>query len=66
MSDIDKPLAIVTEALRAAKTKLERYREVHGGEYVGGVEYAALMARIDTALRAGDGMPDGKVPGGKG
>lgn len=38
-------------ALRAAKQKLELYRAQHSGEYIGGMEYTALIALIDEALR---------------
>lgn len=37
-------------ALGYAKEKLKLYRSVHSGEYVGGIEYEALMLMIDNAL----------------
>lgn len=37
-------------ALGHAREKLALYRQVHSGEYVGGVEYTALMREIDAAL----------------
>lgn len=40
-------------SLFAAKRKLELYREQHSGEYVGGMEYTALMKEIDIALADG-------------
>lgn len=43
-------IAELEAVLSAAKKKLELYRAQHSGEYVGGVEYTELMARIDAAL----------------
>jgi len=37
-------------ALGYAREKLKLYREQHSGEYVGGIEYEALMRMIDSAL----------------
>ena len=37
-------------ALERAKEKLTLYREAHGGEYVGGVEYTQLIREIAEAL----------------
>ena len=37
-------------ALRNARDKLILYRQAHGGEYVGGVEYVTLIRSIDGAL----------------
>lgn len=37
--------------LMEARDKLRHYREAHGGEYVGGVEYSVLMNRIQEALK---------------
>lgn len=39
------------EALRAAKKKLQLYRAQHSGEYIGGMEFSALMQVIDEALK---------------
>lgn len=39
-------------ALEAARHKLTLYREQHSGEYIGGMEYTALLRMIDTALQA--------------
>lgn len=39
------------QALTLARDKLRLYREAHGGEYVGGAEYTALMAQIDDCLK---------------
>lgn len=38
-------------ALIAAQQKLRLYRAQNSGEYVGGMEYSALMVMIDEALR---------------
>lgn len=38
-------------ALMRARDKLRHYRDAHGGEYVGGVEYSNLMREIDEALK---------------
>ena len=38
-------------SLAAAKEKLSLYRCIYGGEYVGGMEYSALMKQIAEALR---------------
>ena len=49
--DFWKSRAIDMESvLLNAKEKLRLYREAHGGEYVGGVEYMELMRRVDAAL----------------
>ncbi len=45
------------EALRAAKVKLHIYRSHHNGEYQGGMEYMALMQRIEHALAAPGEQP---------
>jgi hypothetical protein len=37
-------------ALRAARKKLTLYRAAHGSEYVGGMEFTALIHMIDEAL----------------
>lgn len=37
-------------ALGYAYEKLQLYRAQHSGEYIGGIEYTALMAMIDRAL----------------
>ncbi len=36
--------------LAKAREKLALYREAHGGEYVGGMEYSELKRQIDAAL----------------
>lgn len=46
----DVRIAELEAVLSAAKAKLELYRAQHSGEYVGGVEFTELMARIDAAL----------------
>lgn len=38
-------------ALQAAKQKLQVYRAQHSGEYIGGMEYEALIRMIDEALK---------------
>ena len=38
------------QTLVLAKEKLAIYRARHSGEYVGGIEYTALMVKIDEAL----------------
>lgn len=38
------------EALARAKEKLQLYRSFHSGEYVGGVEFTALIRMIDEAI----------------
>lgn len=38
------------DLLRDCRDKLALYRRAHGGEYIGGVEYAELMRRVDGAL----------------
>ena len=38
------------DVLADAKEKLAIYRSLHNGEYAGGMEYTALMAKIDEAL----------------
>jgi hypothetical protein len=48
-----KPYPRITEleaVLTQARAKLEKYREQHSGEYVGGVEYSVLIRRIDAAV----------------
>lgn len=42
--------AALRKALLLAKEKLALYRAAHGGEYVGGLEYTALVKLIDDAL----------------
>lgn len=37
-------------ALMLAREKLAIYRAAHGGEYLGGMEYSALMKLIDEAI----------------
>ncbi len=37
--------------LKAAKEKLNLYRAQHSGEYIGGMEYTALIREIDECLR---------------
>lgn len=44
-------VAALRTALMEARDKLRHYREAHGGEYVGGVEYSVLMNRIQEALK---------------
>lgn len=43
------------QVLVEAKEKLGLYRAAHSGEYTGGVEYMALMRRIDAVLAAPTG-----------
>ncbi len=38
-------------ALTLAREKLKLYRAQHSGEYIGGMEYTALMQLIDEALK---------------
>ena len=38
------------DALNAARTKLQLYRNASDGAYVGGMEYTALMSLIDLVL----------------
>lgn len=40
----------LVKALEAAKEKLVLYRATHSGEYIGGMEYAALMALLDAVF----------------
>lgn len=44
-------------ALLAAKQKLGYYRAQHSGEYIGGMEYTALLSFIDAALSKDDRTP---------
>jgi len=37
-------------ALIRAREKLELYRAQHSGEYIGGMEYSALLKLIDAAI----------------
>ena len=46
----DRQVENMAKVLRDAQAKLEKYRQAHGGEYVGGVEYATLMAMIEAVL----------------
>ena len=48
--DDAKRIRELQAVLRAARDKLVRYREQHSGEYVGGMEYTALIKRIDAVL----------------
>lgn len=47
----DAEITSLRTALSRAREKLTLYREAHGGEYVGGVEYTQLIREIDAALR---------------
>lgn len=38
------------DALSKAREKLQLYRNAHGPDYVGGMEYTALMSLIELAL----------------
>lgn len=42
----------LSEALQDAANKLSLYRAQHSGEYVGGMEYQALMRKINAAQAA--------------
>lgn len=60
---IDVAKVLVT--LGACKTKLRIYREKVGPEYVGGMEYSALMRSIEEleeAIGTAVAMQPGKVP----
>lgn len=48
-------IAELEAVLRLAQQKLEIYRAGSAGEYTGGMEYTALIARIDAALRKSTG-----------
>lgn len=51
--DVDKAnakLSLIRAALVAAKEKLQLYRDHYGSEYLGGMEFSALMRKIDSAL----------------
>lgn len=41
---------LLQTALRDAREKLVLYRQAHSGEYIGGVEFNALIHQIDVAL----------------
>ena len=41
---------LLRQVLRTTKNKLRHYREEHGGNYVGGMEYTQLMQMIQDAL----------------
>ena len=45
-----KQVDALRTALGYAREKLEFYRAQHSGEYVGGIEYTALIRMIDEAL----------------
>jgi len=47
----DVELAKLRKVLLAARDKLKLYRQAHSGEYVGGMEYTALMREIDEAIK---------------
>lgn len=47
----DAEIVRLRTALVWARDKLRHYRDAHGGEYVGGVEYSNLMREIDEALK---------------
>jgi hypothetical protein len=47
----------LAQLLSFCEQKLRLYREAHGGEYVGGMEYTALQRRIGDAIRE-LGRPD--------
>lgn len=49
--DLSDRIKLMRTALEHAKQKLQLYRADHSGEYVGGVEYTALIAEIDAALK---------------
>jgi len=40
----------VIKAIEDAKEKLGYYRQAHGGNYLGGVEYTELILRLDAAI----------------
>lgn len=48
----ESAVAKAREALQDAANKLSLYRAQHSGEYIGGMEYQALMRKIDDALRS--------------
>ena len=41
--------------LRNAREKLVLYRQAHGGEYIGGVEFNTLIRSIDASLTPASG-----------
>lgn len=41
---------VLKATLQKAREKLVLYRQAHGGEYVGGLEFTALLCSIDAAL----------------
>lgn len=47
-------IAHLERALAYAREKLVLYRAVHGGEYVGGMEFTALLRLIDEAASQSD------------
>lgn len=47
-------------ALRLSQEKLNFYFEANGGEYLGGIEFSALMLLIDTALSTAEQPKDTK------
>ena len=53
ISDLIREIDDLKELLADCKVKLAHYREQHSGEYVGGVEYTEIMARIERAMGGG-------------
>lgn len=51
ISRLEGDVAKMRAALQDARYKLQLYREAHGAQYLGGVEYGELMKRIDAVLR---------------
>jgi hypothetical protein len=49
--DLTAKVAALHAALTAARDKLALYRACHSGEYIGGIEYTALVRLIDSALK---------------
>lgn len=50
MTASESKLRSCRAVLKYAKDKIELYREAHGPDYVGGIEYTALIKRIEEVL----------------
>ena|ERR1700722_11403722 len=54
IADQKRVIATLRKALEAATFKLQLYRAKNDGEYVGGMEYTALMQMIAKAVRSNE------------
>jgi hypothetical protein len=52
MSADQTRIAHLERALAYAREKLVLYRQVHSGEYIGGMEFTSLIRLIDEAVKS--------------